>query len=267
MSRNINTFTSIVLCFVADPLGEEEIDFDEFRSRQELVTCVNSAISIIKVSSSEKISMQNSIKNPIKKLDYNRSFVCEGCGFKFKQHEGCKRHQLSCKFMEVGPRPEFPCEGCGHKFTRLHGLNRHQQGNSCKGRLPGSKFPCKKCGYVFDKLCQLKKHQESNGCESNLRFLKFPCQKCGDVFNNVIDLQCHQRDSSCKEIFATVFVECKDCHAKFLSGSNLVRHHRLNRCSYKKKLATLSTMVCYVCSETFDKYQLLQKHLEICRKA
>lgn len=287
-------------CFISDPLGEEMFDFDKWfgeeageqrpsrltsqvKQKKRCPDCFaiflsefelfnhrikecrpNRGISIVKVSNLKETPTKKPITvktpkdeddDPDYQLACIKVFACEGCGAKFKNNWNFKRHRQICKWLhakvqtsvaeamiseEMILAPKHRCDKCGITFNRLYNLKRHTKSSGCKGRrfdsdgIPTVKhLACSKCKKSFVSKESLRNHKI---------------------------LYCISSIPSTSSRPAKLYT-CKGCGTNFTKNYNLTRHQS-NTCPALKVFSKDS--VCYVCSQTFETFDLLKEHLENC---
>lgn len=286
-------------CFFSDPLAEEDFDFDgwfddgaceqrpprssQVKQKKRCPDCFaifasefelfnhrikecrpNRGISIVKVSNLKQTSMKKSVTvkdqnddDPDYQLARIKIFACEGCGAKFKNNWNFKRHRQICRFLHAMV-----------KTTEAEAMVSEEL-------ILAPKHRCDKCGVVFNRLYNLKRHKKSSGCkgrrfdsDASLSVKHLVCSKCKKSFASKESLRNHKirycmMSNPSTSTRPSKLYTCKGCGTNFTKNYNLTRHQS-NTCPALKVLSKDS--VCYVCSRTFETFDLLKEHLENCHQ-
>lgn len=179
-----------------------------------------------------------------------------------------------------------PCKKCGMIFSRPFNLRRHQRGNYCRKRQLFGAFTCNFCNKTLksdDKLQAHKLLRHKNEREDS-DALNVSADMVEVEMNDDTQLECDNEQS----INQTTPHTCKSCNRFFMTLDGL-RNHKLRFCGREKRLVCkgcgtiLKTgfslkrhqakscialkivtkgSVCCVCYEQFERFELLQEHLE-----
>lgn len=222
----------------------------------------NRAISIVKISSSDAAQAQaqasskcsvtdaSNVDEPEYEVAYVKIARCQGCGTKCKNAWNLKRHKQICpEFRKVAAisgldegdliPPEYGCDQCGVVFNRIHNLHRHKE-KSCKNRKHKTRsFVCSACKKKHPSRESLRNHKLRN------------CAVLGK------STETHANNKP-KPILT-----CKGCGTNFTKTYNLHRHQS-KACPVLKASSNVS--VCYICSNTFASFELLEEHLKQCHQ-
>lgn len=175
-------------------------------------------------------------KNLLPRKLSRRQFICDICGFNFKDKASVRRHIIGKHSFE---RP-FKCSSCPKDFKYKNNLNEHKLTH--QDINTGITHCCAECDYKTKFKSSLKNHY----IRKHTNNYDFSCEQCGKRFKMEWDLKFHLSTHNAPEHM------CDICGGLYKSKYLLVKHRRtvhLNEYKYR----------CTFCSNRF----LLQENLDI----
>ncbi|KAK7066567.1 hypothetical protein SK128_020231 [Halocaridina rubra] len=166
----------------------------------------------------------------------------EGCNKEFTRPYRLMEHQR----QHTGERPHrCTIEGCDRTYTRKQHLRRHMATSHQKLNLKEN-FKCNECGKILGNKYSLAKHCFRAHVRAN-----YKCKDCGQTFRKQQHLRTHMYSHNGIEPYKCDY---PGCELRFLVPSKLKRHAIVH---------AKGRYVCPIeeCSQPFDKYTQLQKHL------
>ncbi|XP_014211131.1 transcription factor IIIA [Copidosoma floridanum] len=199
-------------------------------------------INHLQITSDKECELESNdaIKRPEENKNGNQ-YKCEveGCNAVFPRPHRLESHMN----MHTNKRPhKCTHEGCDKSYTNSSHLKRHLQTHSVAAQT----FQCNICLSNISTLTNLKRHYHRAHHEDKLH-----CKECNLKFRKKSRYQEHMASHD-----NTTVYKCDKCEKKFLTHMKLVKHqeYHVNR-----------NHTCQVegCSEVFEKWALLQKHIKI----
>ncbi|XP_034486514.1 zinc finger protein 184-like [Drosophila innubila] len=179
------------------------------RTRPTLLRVTDVAKDVLPVSTSHKSRLE--VRKPKEKQPYTdleKNFVCDVCGWSFRDISNLKSHAL----RHSGEK-KFKCMECDRQFfdnpqLRLHVRVHH------KGEKP---FVCKYCGMAFRNSPTRCRHER----KFHANQLPFECDLCSRTFITQISLNSHKL----VHVTGEKIHHCATCNKTFKEVGSLRKHY------------------------------------------
>ncbi|XP_017868046.1 PREDICTED: zinc finger protein 62 homolog [Drosophila arizonae] len=150
-------------------------------------------------------------KKKPKEMSLEKKYVCEHCGWSFRDLSNMKDHALRHSGVK-----KFECEECCRKFFTRPLLKLHIRVHH-KGEKP---FVCKYCGMAFRNSPSRCRHER----KYHPNELPFECDICDQTFISKISLDKHKE----VHVKGETTHRCETCNKNF-KGSTYLRNHYLTK--------------------------------------